>query len=103
METTFAEILEMRRKLNEALLAKSGRELASGFNVEVSSWEKDKIAFCTAYTRRISPDCEVSGYYAATPKEAFDNAMKAIDAYEDPTNEQIIKKLKEQIEALQNE
>lgn len=101
METTFAEILEMRRKLNEALEAKIGYEPAAGFSVEMSHFGDNNIEFSHAYTRSITVPCVVNGLSADTPQEAFDNAMAAIKSYEEPPNAQLIESLKNEIKKLQ--
>jgi hypothetical protein len=103
METTFAEIIEMRNALNRALCEKVGYEIVSGFNVEMSSWYDDTIEFGTAYTKHISSLYLVSGDRCSTPQEAYESAMKAISDHSEPTKQDRIEELKKQIKALEND
>lgn len=100
METTFEEILEMRRKLDKALSEKVGYEVVSGFDIRVSCWDDSCVSFCQAYTKEFGSEFRVEGEAKSTPQEAFDSAMSAIDAHKEPTKKDRIESLRRERAAL---
>lgn len=100
METTFEEILEMRRKLDEALSEKVGYEIVSGFDIRVSCFHDSCLSFAQAYTKEFKSEFRVEGESKSTPQEAFDSAMSAIEAHKEPTKNDRIEALRRELSAL---
>lgn len=103
---TVGELMDMRAALDAQFAAKLGKGPDSGFNVEISYNYPERVKIWGGYESFDSGfgACVSSADWSgSTPQESFEYAVSKIAAYEVQTKEDKIKKLREQIEALEND